>query len=265
MDSVPALSADRISFSYDKARVIDDVSLEIDQGAFVGIIGPNGAGKSTLLRLFCRILMPDTGTLCLFDKNLKTVENRVRAQHMAFVPQETHFALNFTVEEIVRMGRFPHLRPFQQFVKEDIEAVNNALALTRTGMFQSRAILSLSSGERQRVVLARALTQNPSILLLDEPSSHLDIRHQQEIMESLRILHNKGMTIVIVHHDLNLASLYCQHLVVLHEGRIFAQGSPNETVTREIIKTVYKTEVDIIIHPRVRVPQVILKTGGTIA
>jgi iron complex transport system ATP-binding protein len=256
------LTADRISFSYDKTQVIDDISLSIDQGEFVGIIGPNGAGKSTLLRLFCRILVPDTGTIHLFGENIRIMKNRIQAQRMAFVPQETHFSLNFTVEDIVRMGRFPYLEPFQKITKHDIEGINNALTLTQTDSFRSRPILSLSSGERQRVVLARALAQQPDILLLDEPSSHLDILHQQGIMESLRTLHSDGTTIVIVHHDLNLASLYCQRLVVLHEGRVFTQGSPNEIVTRDTIQTVYKTEVDIIKHPRARVPQVILKTGG---
>jgi len=255
-----ALSADHISFSYDIAPVIDDISLSIEQGAFVGIIGPNGAGKSTLLRLFCRILVPDEGTIRLFGDDLRLMKYKVRAQQIAFVPQETHFALNFSVEDIVAMGRFPYLKPFEKITSTDSDAINNAFLHTQTQVFRNRPVQSLSSGEKQRVVLARALAQEPKILLLDEPSSHLDIQHQHEIMESLRNLHDLGTTIIIVHHDLNLASLYCEHLVVLHQGRVFAQGDPETILTRELIRTVYNTDVTIIKHPTAHVPHVMLKT-----
>jgi iron complex transport system ATP-binding protein len=255
-----ALSAKHVSFSYVAAPVIDDITLTINQGAFVGMIGPNGAGKSTLLRLFCRILVPDKGTIRLYGDDLAMMTNKARAQQIAFVPQETHFALNFAVEDIVTMGRFPYLKPFEKLTSKDSDAIDNAFHQTQTEMFRTRPIMSLSSGERQRVVLARALAQEPKILLLDEPSSHLDIQHQHEIMESLRKLHDHGTTIIIVHHDLNLASLYCEHLIVLHKGKVFSRGDPEAILTREMIHTVYNTDVAIIKNPTANAPHVMFKT-----
>lgn len=258
-----ALTADHVSFSYNKIPVIDDVSLEIDDGEFIGIIGPNGAGKSTLLRLLCGILTPHTGIIELYGDDLARMDDRTRARKTAFVPQETYFSADFMVEDIVHMGRFPFLRPFQRAVKDDVDAIDSALILTQTDVFRTRSILSLSSGERQRVVLARALAQKPSILLLDEPSSHLDIHHQQRIMELLRALHDSGIVIIIVHHDLNLANLYCERLVLLHHGRIHTQGSPSTIMTKEVLQAVYKADVTIIEHPHAHVPQIMIKaTGG---
>ena len=253
------LEAKKLTFAYNTIEVIKDISLTLERKEFLGIIGPNGAGKSTLLRILCGILKPQKGTVSLFDKDIKKTNHKSLARKIAFVPQETHFALNFSVEDIVLMGRFPYLRPFQKESKEDLEATEYALLYANILKFKKRPINSLSSGEKQRVVLARALAQRPEILLLDEPTSHLDLHHQYAIMELLKKLNGKGTSIIIVHHDLNLASLYCQRLVLLHEGLVYREGSPQSLITEEILKKIYNTEVKIVQHPQKNTPQIFLR------
>ena len=255
-----ALQTKNLCFRYDAATVIDDVSLSLGQGEFLGIIGPNGAGKSTLLRLMCGILKPMGGEALLFGAGLSTQAQRKIAKKIAFVPQETHFTLNFMVEEVVMMGRYPYVHPFAREKREDFEAVDSAICAAAVEDLRKRPVNSLSSGERQRAVIARALAQSPQLLLLDEPTSHLDLHHQHAIMELLKKLNSEGLTIAVVHHDLNLASLYCRRLVLMNRGKIAATGAPNELIKKEILRKVYGTEVRIIRHPDKDVPQVFLHT-----
>jgi iron complex transport system ATP-binding protein len=255
-----ALQTKNIRFKYDTNDVIEDVSLSLTQGEFLGIIGPNGAGKSTMLRLMCGILKPTNGEVRLFGTRLSDQTQRTIAQQVAFVPQETHFALNFTVEEVVMMGRYPYQRPFAREKREDFEAVNSAISAAAVEFLCERPVNSLSSGERQRVVIARALAQSPRLLLLDEPTSHLDLHHQYAIMELLKELNAKGLTVAVVHHDLNLASLYCERLVLMHLGKIKVAGTPNELINEITLKEVYGTEVRIAKHPDKDVPQIFLRT-----
>ena len=251
-----------ISFSYNTKEVLTNVSLFLKRGEFLGIIGPNGAGKSTILRLICGILKPKHGIITVSGNDTCGIERKQLAKKIAFVPQETHFALNFTIEEIVMMGRFPYLRAFQRENKTDYEARDHALMYANLQEFRKRPINSLSSGERQRVVLARALAQEPAILILDEPTSHLDLHHQFAIMELLKKLNKEGMSIIAVNHDLNLASLYCERLVLLHQGKVFEQGSPKDLITEKILKQVYQTEVKVIRHPHKDVPHILLNPKG---
>ncbi|MGB3478458.1 MAG: heme ABC transporter ATP-binding protein [bacterium] len=251
-----------ICFSYNTKEVLTNVSFFLKQGEFLGIIGPNGAGKSTILRLICGILRPKHGTITVSDHDTRGIERKQLAKKIAFVPQETHFVLNFTVEEIVMMGRFPYLRAFQRENKTDYEARDHALAYTDLQDFRKRPINSLSSGERQRVVLARALAQEPAILILDEPTSYLDLHHQFAIMELLKKLNKEGMSIIVVNHDLNLASLYCKRLILMHQGKVFEQGSPGELINERILKEVYQTDVKVIKHPHIDVPHILLKPKG---
>lgn len=253
-----ALEAKSIQFYYDKTHIIDNISMSLSRGEFLGIIGPNGAGKSTMLRLLCGILRPKQGEIQLFGKNLHEQSQRTIAQNIAFVPQETHFALNFSVEDVVLMGRYPYKRPFQPEDQKDHMAVEHAMNAANVEQFRNRPINSLSSGERQRVVIARALAQAPRILLLDEPTSHLDLHHQHTIMELLEKLNDEGISIVVVHHDLNLASLYCKNLILIHEGKIYAEGKPAELLNKRMLKEVYGTEVTIVRHPEKKVPQIFL-------
>jgi iron complex transport system ATP-binding protein len=255
-----ALEIANIKFCYNMNQVIDGVSLSIKQGEFLGIIGPNGAGKSTLLRLMCGILKPEQGEVRLFDKKLSVQTPKNLARHIAFVPQETHFALNFTVDDVVMMGRYPYQRPFGREDTKDLEARENAIAAAQVEHLRSRPVNSLSSGERQRVVIARALAQAPRILLLDEPTSHLDLHHQHSIMELLKKLNAQGLTVAVVHHDLNLASLYCKRLVLMHGGKIAATGTPNELINAQTLVQIYGTKVRIVKHPDKDVPQIFLQT-----
>ena len=253
-----AINAKDIDFHYNTTRVIHGISMSLKSGDFLGIIGPNGAGKSTMLRLLCGILKPDKGTVMLFDKDLASQSHKLIAQQIAFVPQETHFALDFPVNEIVRMGRYPYKRPFQREDAADRRAVEYALEAANVINLRTRMINSLSSGERQRAVIARALAQSPRILLLDEPTSHLDLHHQFAIMELLKRLNADGMSIVVVHHDLNLASLYCQNLMLMYNGKIFARGRPGDLLTETTLKDVYGADVKIVRHPDKDVPQIFL-------
>jgi len=255
-----ALETKGLSFNYDTSRVIDNVSLSMVQGEFLGIIGPNGAGKSTLLRLMCGILKPRSGEILLFGKRLFEQPQKTIAQQIAFVPQETHFALNFTVEDVVMMGRYPYQRAFAREARIDFETVDQAIAAARVELLGKRPVNSLSSGERQRVVIARALAQAPRILLLDEPTSHLDLHHQHRIMELLQKSNAQGLSIAVVHHDLNLASLFCERLVLMHNGRIHAQGAPNELINQKTLNEVYGAKVRIVKHPDKDVPQIFLHT-----
>lgn len=257
-----AIEVKKIRFTYDTENVIKDVSFVLQQGEFLGIIGPNGAGKSTMLRLLCRILNPKSGSVLIFNKDSTTIYRKTFAQKVAFVPQETYFALNFSVEQIVIMGRYPYLGVFQREGRKDIEAVEYALEQADVSKFRKRPINSLSSGERQRVVVARAVAQQPKILLLDEPTSHLDLHHQCAIMELLKKLNTLGMSIIIVNHDLNLASLYCRRLLLMHEGRIYAEGTPQSLINEKTLREVYGTSVKIIKHPDRDVPQIFLHSPG---
>jgi len=257
-----ALKVQNISFSYDTTDIIKNVTFSSEKGEFLGIIGPNGAGKSTMLRILCGILEPQRGNVFILNENIKDINQKSRAQKISFVPQETHFALNFLVEDVVLLGRYPYLSAFQRERKEDTEAVEHALAYANVMEFRKRPINSLSSGERQRVVLARALAQQPKILLLDEPTSHLDLHHQYAIMQLLKKLNAEGLSVVTVNHDLNLASLYCQRLLLMYEGTIYSEGTPQSLINNENLKHVYKTDVKIIKHPLKDVPQIFLHPEG---
>jgi iron complex transport system ATP-binding protein len=260
--SVAVIEAHNINFAYNTENVIRDVSVSVERGAFLAIIGPNGAGKSTFLRILGGVLRPQHGIVCMFGQSINAVGRKKRAQYIAFVPQETHFASDFSVEEIVSMGRYPYLSAFQREQKSDREAIEHALEYTETRQFCTRSINSLSSGERQRVVLARALAQEPRILLLDEPTSHLDLRHQYAIMEMLTHLNAEGLTVIIVHHDLNLAGLYCEHLLLMNEGSVYAEGTPQSLLRQSVLHDVYKTDVTVVQHPHKDIPQIFLRPKG---
>ncbi len=257
-----ALQTTDLRFNYGPARVIDGVSLAIAEREFLGIIGPNGAGKSTLLRILCGILKPQAGDVTLFGKDLSGLTHRTIARQVAFVPQETHFSLNFTVEDIVMTGRYPYQRPFARERREDLDAVELAITAAGIEALRKRPVNSLSSGERQRVVICRAICQGPRVLLLDEPTSHLDLFHQHAIMELIRKLNADGITAAVVHHDLNLASLYCHRLVLMDSGKIQATGAPGELLTEATLRAVYGARVRVVRHPDKDVPQIFLDTRG---
>ncbi len=256
------LTINNLCGGYGKEFIIKDISFGIKRGDFLGIIGPNGSGKSTLLRLMSRVLTPEKGKIALEEKDINSMDLKEFCRKVAFVPQDTLINFSFSVEEIVLMGRIPHLKRLQFETKTDFLIAQNALSLTDTLYLKEKDIDELSAGERQRVIIAKALTQEPILLLLDEPTSHLDIGHQIQILDLLRKLNREeNLTIVMVLHDLNLASEYCNRIILLNEGRIFKEGLPEEVLTYQNIETVYKTMVVVNKNPASLKPYVILVSG----
>lgn len=231
---------------YHQKTIIQDVSFKMESGEFLGIIGPNGSGKSTLLKLLTKVLHPQAGTILFEEKDITHIPLKNFCQKVAFVPQETTISFSFTVWEIALLGRIPHLERFALETKKDFSIAEKALLQTNTLALKERKIDEISAGERQRVIIAKALTQEPILLMLDEPTSHLDIKYQISILNLLEDLNQKtGLTIIIVLHDLNLASRYCQKLLMLNQGKIITKGTPQEVITSEQIEKVYQTKINI--------------------
>lgn len=244
---------------YGEKKVINGISFSVESGEFIGIIGPNGAGKSTLLKTISRVIHPKSGRVSIEEEDVFKMPLKEFAKSVAFVGQDTQVAFPFTVLEIVLMGRFPYLRAFQSESKEDLDAVHQALTVTDCTNFISRPIDQLSAGERQRVFIAKALAQNPKLILLDEPTSHLDISHQIQILDILKELSEaNGISMISVFHDLNLASEYCDRLLLIDNGIIFAEGKPEEVLKYEILEEVYKTVVIVKENPLSKRPYILL-------
>lgn len=236
---------------------IRDVSFTVERGEFLSILGPNGSGKTTLLRIIDRILLPQKGTVKIFGQDYLTLPRKELAKRIGVVPQEHPFVFPFTVKEIVLMGRTPHLRGLGFESKHDEEIARQAMELTDIEHLASKPMTELSGGERQRVFIARALAQVPDILLLDEPNAHLDITHQLDILHLTRSLSKqRGLTVIAVFHDLNLAALFSNRIVLLSNGSVAALGSPQEVLTQNYLSTVFRTKVTVDRHPFADVPRV---------
>lgn len=260
MDEVMStkIRVDNLRAGYNDAVILNGISLELADGDFTGVIGPNGSGKTTLLRAISRALPPVSGSISLDDKNIYSIPARDFAQRVAVVPQDTMVMFDFTVLEVVLMGRSPRLGRFTVESSRDVEIAIDALNRTGTEHLKDRLITALSGGERQRVMLARALAQEPEVLLLDEPTSHLDISYQFEIMDLVKSLNaERGLTILAVLHDLSLASQYCDRLVMVGKGEVQASGSPQDVITPDNIRRVYGAEVWVRRHPTTSRPYVI--------
>jgi len=255
---IPKIRIDNLHAGYNGAAVLQGVSIELEPSAFVGVIGPNGSGKTTLLRSISRALPPRAGLVALDGRDVYGMPSREFARRVAVVPQDTLVAFDFTVLEIALMGRSPRLGRFAVENSRDVEIATDALARTGTAHLKDRSINALSGGERQRVMMARALAQEPEVLLLDEPTSHLDISFQFEIMDLVKSLNReRGLTVLAVLHDLNLASQYCDRLVMIGQGKVQASGSPEDVITSEHIRRVYGAEVWVRRHPTTHRPYVI--------
>ncbi len=238
-DRPQALSAEGISYSVGVQTLLDNVRLHAEQGQFVGIIGPNGAGKSTLLRALSGMLRQQDGAVLLEGTDLRSMSSKDVAASMALVPQIAPYTHGFTSFELVLMGRYPHLGRFQIEGSEDNRITRDAMRQTDTERFADRTLDTLSGGERQRVFVSRALAQQPRILLLDEPTSNLDVFHQLKVLDLVRQLVNDGLTAVAAIHDLHMAARYCDRLVLLSEGRVLAEGTPEEVLTPEAIESAF--------------------------
>jgi iron complex transport system ATP-binding protein len=241
-----ALSAANVSFSYDGTDAVSADSLAVAPGEFISLIGPNGSGKTTLIRLLAGVIPPKSGAVSLFGRDLRLVPRREIARSIAVVPQETSSVFPFTVEEIVLMGRFPRLGPYGFETKADLDVARDAMRLTGTLDFAARPIDELSGGERQRVIIARALAQEARVLLLDEPTAYLDLKHQVEISALVKSLQrSQSLAVVAASHDVNLAAAFSDRLVLLKSGAVFAQGSPRDVVTPAVLSAAYEIEVTV--------------------
>lgn len=230
--------------------VLDAVSATIEDGRFIGLVGPNGAGKSTLLRAVGAVLKPDSGTVLLDGERVHALPSRAASRRVATVPQDTSLSFDFDVRDVVAMGRTPYRSRFRSSADVDGEtAVAAALSRTDTEPFADRSISAVSGGERQRVVLARALAQDTPVLLLDEPTASLDINHQIRTLELVRDLANEGKTVIAAIHDLNLAAHYCDELLLLSEGTILDSGAPEEVLTESNLKEAFDTRAVVSRHP----------------
>ncbi|MFA5118179.1 MAG: ABC transporter ATP-binding protein [Candidatus Omnitrophota bacterium] len=253
------ISISNLNAGYYTADILRDISLQINKGDFMGIIGPNGSGKTTFLRVLSRSLKPRQGLIMLNGRETARMELKEFCRQAAFVAQDTAVNFSFSAFEIVLMGRIPHQKRLSWQTKEDLAAAHEAMILTDTETLKDKQINELSSGERQRVFIAKALAQEPTVLFLDEPTSHLDIGHQIQILDMLKTLNrDKKLTIVIIMHDLNLAAEYCNRLVLLDKGKIFAAGSPETVLTYQTIESVYKTVVVVDKNPINNKPYVLL-------
>lgn len=239
--------------------LLKDISFEVFEEDFVGIVGPNGSGKSTLLKVLMSDLIAMKGAVFLQNQPVSTFSLKEKAQKISVVNQHTPMA-TMTVLEYVLLGRLPYREKFRFFEKkEDVDIALHYLA--RVGMihYKERPLHTLSGGERQMVSIARALTQTPRLLLLDEPTSQLDIHHQQMILDLIYHLRKElQVTVLMVIHDLNLASTYCNKLLLVSQGRIYSQGAPHEIITPHTISEVYGAQVEVVYHPRLHTPMIFL-------
>ncbi len=256
---MPAIEARDIHFEYDELPVLKGLSFTSAGGEILGVIGPNGSGKTTLLRIIDGICVPSRGTVLLDGIDVGAMTRREIAKSIAVVPQDSLMVFSFTVEETVMMGRAPHLGRLRFEGKEDIAIVRRAMERTGISRLAGRGINELSGGERQRVFIARALAQEPRIMLLDESAAFLDIKHLASFFELLRMLNREeGVTVMVVTHDINMASLYCDRVMLLKGGRIHVIGTPLQVITKENIEEVYETEVLIDSHPIAGLPRMTL-------
>tara|TARA_B100001146_G_scaffold214108_1_gene215063 strand:+ start:769 stop:1629 length:861 start_codon:yes stop_codon:yes gene_type:complete len=256
------LSIVDLSYSYGAQPVLQDITLTIQPTTVVGILGPNGSGKTTLLRLLSGMLTPPSGRVEMNGVNLQNIPRSLLARQMAIVPQETHVAFDYSVLEIVLMGRYPHLQAFETEGPNDLAVARTALAQTGTAALADRSFMTLSGGEKQRVIIASALAQfghspldvpaelAPEILLLDEPTASVDLGYQMEISATLRRLNAKrGITMIVSTHDLNFAASICQKVVLLRDGRILAAGELDTVLTPKNISRLYDVDASIDRHP----------------
>lgn len=253
------LSARGLRLAYDAHVVVDDLSIEIPDGGFTIIVGPNACGKSTLLKALSRTLKPVAGTVLLGGRPIESYKSKMVAREIALLPQSPIAPEAITVRDLVGRGRYPHQSLLRQWSAEDEHAVAAALTATASTDLANRHVAELSGGQRQRVWMAMVLAQQTELLLLDEPTTFLDIAHQYDVLELCSRLHAEGRTLVAVLHDLNQAARYATNLVVMKEGRIIASGDPKRIITAELVEQVFGLPCVIIADPQTDTPMVVAR------
>ncbi len=239
------IKSENINVTLEKNNILKGINIEVDNKEVVGIIGPNGSGKSTLLKCIYRVLKPNDGAILLDNVDIKEMSVKESSKRLAVLSQHNNYNFDFTVKDIVLMGRSPHKKFMERDNEEDYDIVNEALKKVDMLEFKDRSFQSLSGGEQQRVILARALAQQPKCLILDEPTNHLDIKYQLQLM---RIVKGLGIEVIAAIHDLNIAAMYCDKIYVLKDGEIIKYGKPKDVLTKEIIKDVYEVDAEVIVN-----------------
>ena len=258
------IELDNISLGYNHQAVLDDVSMKAAPGQILGLVGPNGSGKSTLIKGMAGVIDLFSGCILIDGHDIKTIKRDKLARIVATVPQSPVLPGAFTAFEVVLMGRTPHLGLLRYEGGRDLSIAWQAMEATHTRSFAERRVSEISGGERQRLVIARALTQQPKAMLLDEPTANLDINHQVEILNLVKSLClEQSLTVIIALHDLNLAAQYCDWMVMLNEGKVYAEGTPLDILTAPNIKEVYGAEVCVYPHPINKLPTTLITAGGS--
>ncbi len=235
-----------LRFSIDKKEILKDISFDIPKGSFVGVIGPNGSGKSTLLKNIYRLYKPSSGSILLDNKELAKIKDKDCAKEIAVLAQESNTHFDFTVEQIVKMGRYPYKSVFEDYSKDDLQMVKDMLQKVGLESYSERNFSEVSGGEKQRTLIARALVQNTNFLVLDEPTNHLDIGYQIQLMDLVKSL---NITTLSAIHDINLASMYCDYLIVMKDGKIISFGTVDEVINSEMLKDVFGVNAYVGVNP----------------
>lgn len=247
-----------LGWKYGEENILRGINLQIEKGKFYSILGPNGSGKTTLLKNILKILVPKKRSIFISEDDITNIPTKEMAKKVGSVPQDTNVDFDFSVLDIVLMGRTPYLKRFEVEGEKDLAIAKEAMELTDTWRFKDKSIKTLSGGERQRVIVARAMVQQTEILLLDEPISHLDIHHQVELLDTVSSLSkDRGITVTAVLHDINMASQFSDYLILLNKGQIVSIGTSEEVITKEMIEEVYQMECCIIKNPITGKPHVI--------
>jgi len=240
------IKVENLKFSIDKKEILKDISFEVPRGSFVGIIGPNGCGKSTLLKNIYRLYKPNSGRIVLDNKDLSKMKDKDCAKEIAVLAQESSSQFDFTVEQIVKMGRYLYKSVFEDYSKSDIQMVKDMLEKVGLNNYSDRSFSNLSGGEKQRTLIARALVQNTDFLILDEPTNHLDIGYQIQLMDLIKSL---NITTLSAIHDMNLASMYCDYLIVMKDGQIKNFGKVKDVINSNMLKEIFGVNAYVGVNP----------------
>ncbi|KPD07214.1 hypothetical protein AM501_17080 [Aneurinibacillus migulanus] len=257
------IQATDVSLQIGQREILSNISFQVRRGETLGIIGPNGSGKSSLIKVLSRLFVPSTGSILLDEKPLVSYSSKMLARKMAVVSQEGMAPLPITVEEAVAMGRYPYHGFFRRNTAQDAEVIQHALARTGLEAMACKLLEQLSGGERQRVAIACAMAQEPEVLLLDEPTTYLDIGYQIGILNLVREWRREtDGTAVLVLHDLNLAAQYCDRLILMENGRMTHSGTIEETMEAQLLSDVYGVKPLIVTHPNLQIPQILLERSS---
>ena len=236
------LKVEKLTYDIGGTRILKDITFDVEENTFVGVIGPNGSGKSTMLKSIYGVNKPSRGNIYFEGEDLLKISSKDRAKKIAVLAQESGGQFDFSVQQVVEMGRYPHKNTLENYSKHDLEIVDRVLYEMKLDNYRERSFNTLSGGEKQRVLIARLLVQESKFIILDEPTNHLDIGHQIEIMN---IIKKMGVTVLSAIHDMNMAAIYCDKLVIMKKGEVITQGSVEETLTSEMLKDLFNVEAEI--------------------